>query len=156
MSLDASPLDRRGELSPAVHREGYVVHRGEIDDHRWVWSIEATWDATVHVELAAVEESRPPTVNEIIAQGWRAAASLLPTLTGIPDERHVPAYLAVTLDGDGTFFVNLGTSHQRADRWVERPIGRWATMAAPSDDELHSVYREITRSMGVEAHEPGP
>lgn len=151
--LELATADWRRAVVPSAHRDGYVVRLGKPESERWGWAIQAAWNGTVCVELAAIEESSPPTLNTIIEQAWRAASSLLPHLTGIEDELHVPTHLAVAVNSGGIFTFEWPGHTQRA-RSTSEPIERWATMAAPSGEELESVYREIARTMGIDALEP--
>ena len=93
-------------------------------------------------------------MDEIVAQSWRAAAKALPALTGISDVDRVPTHMALRLINysemlriptrDGSLPVHTG----------DRPVQRWTTMAAPSQEDLESVKRELARSAAVEVFEP--
>jgi hypothetical protein len=153
--LERSFLDDHVPSVAFMGRDGCVVRRGGHNADSWQWAIQARWDGTVVVELAAPTESRSlPYADTIVFQAWRAGARALPTLTGIPDREHVLTHLAVLTTGE--FHVHVSTGRALSVHTGNRPIQRWATMAEPTEEERESVRREFARSAGVEIFEPEP
>ena len=137
-------------------RDGYVVRRGRYRPGSWQWALQAWWDGSVAVEFASavVEEGpRPPTVDVVLSQAWRAAAEPLAALTGIPDRGHVLTHLAIRMT-EGFRLFDPQVPYALVVNVADRPIQRWASMDAPSQDQLSSVIRELTRSAGIEVFEP--
>jgi hypothetical protein len=102
------------------------------------------WNGVVAVGFACQRVgAAPPYLDDIIEQAWRAAALLLPDLTGIRDTSNVPTFLALGLTGDTFQLRDSGATCPA----TERPIQRWATMNEPTEEELKSIVRELARSI---------
>jgi hypothetical protein len=151
--LERAAPDDRAEAEYEMTRDRCIARRGRVD-LQWGWGIQATWNGVVAVGFACQRGgAAPPYLDHIIEQAWRAAALLLPDLTGIPDTPNVPTFLALMLTGD-TF--KLQDCAEATCPATERPIQRWTTMNEPTEEELKSVVRELARSIPYrEVFEPG-
>jgi schlafen family protein len=141
--LELAGIDGHVEAEYSMTRDRCFALRGRVE-RQWGWAIQATWNGVVAVGFACQRDgAAPPYLDDIIEQAWRAAALLLPNLTGIRGTSNVPTFLALRLTGDTFQLRDEGTTCPETDR----PIQRWATMNEPTEVELKSIVRELARSV---------
>jgi hypothetical protein len=141
----------------SVSRDGYVVLLGTPEYGSWAWGLQALWNGTVTVEFAssaAEGAHRPSALDSLFAWAWEATAEPLAELTGIPDREHVATHLALHLTSGFHLHIQGISGFVRIPA-ASRPIQRWTTMAKPSEEELESITRELTRSAGIESFGSG-